>query len=68
MREGGCLGFECKHLYAIRALAEKELLSHVLKGADYNHGIFCSQITGFRGHSQTSHRRRRLSVFASKVF
>ena len=35
MRDGGCLAFECDHLYAFGLLNEKELLPHVLKGADY---------------------------------
>ena len=35
MRDGGCLAFSCEHLYAFSLLNEKELLPHVLKGADY---------------------------------
>ena len=35
MRDGGCLAFKCVHLYAFSSLNEKELLPHVLKGADY---------------------------------
>ena len=35
MRGGGCLAFNCDHLYAFGLLNEKELLPHVLKGADY---------------------------------
>ena len=35
MRDGGCLVFDCEHLYAYTSLNEKEQLSHVLKGADY---------------------------------
>jgi hypothetical protein len=35
MRNGGCLAFNCDHLYAFSLLNEKELLPHVLKGADY---------------------------------
>ena len=35
MRGGGCLAFKCVHLYAFSLLNEKELLPHVLKGADY---------------------------------
>ena len=35
MRDGGCLAFDCKHLYAFGILNEKEQLPHVLKGADY---------------------------------
>ena len=35
MRDGGCLAFNCNHLYAFGLLNEKELLPHILKGADY---------------------------------
>ena len=35
MRGGGCLAFDCKHLYAFGMLNEKEQFPHVLKGADY---------------------------------
>ena len=35
MRDGGCLAFSCEHLYAFGLLNGKDLLPHVLKGADY---------------------------------
>ena len=35
LRKGGCLGLDCRHMYAFNMLNEKELLPHVLKGADY---------------------------------
>ena len=35
MRDGGCLAFNCNHLYAFGLLNEKELQPHILKGADY---------------------------------
>jgi hypothetical protein len=35
MSNGGCLAFNCDHLYSFNLLNEKELLPHVLKGADY---------------------------------
>jgi hypothetical protein len=34
MREGGCLIFDCEHLYDFASLNDKEKLPHVLKGAD----------------------------------
>ena len=35
MHDGGYLGFNCRHVYAFGTLNKKEILSHVLKGADY---------------------------------
>ena len=33
--DGGCLGFDCKHVYVVTSLNQTELLPHLLKGADY---------------------------------
>lgn len=35
LRNGGCLGFDCKHAYVFSLLNKTELLPHLLKGADY---------------------------------
>ena len=35
MRDGGCLGFDCKHMYVFSQLNEIEALPNILKGADY---------------------------------
>ena len=35
LRNGGCLGFDCKHAYVFTSLNKVELLPHLLKGADY---------------------------------
>ena len=35
MRDGGCLAFDCQHMYVFSMLNEKKLLSHLLKGTDY---------------------------------
>ena len=35
LRNGGCLGFDCKHAYVFSSLNKTELLPDLLKGADY---------------------------------
>ena len=35
LRNGGCLGFDCKHAYVFTSLNQTELLPDLLKGADY---------------------------------
>ena len=40
MRDGGCLAFDCQHVYAFNLLNEKKLLPYLLKGNDY--AIYCA--------------------------
>ena len=58
-RDGGCLAFDCKHLYAFGMLNEKGQLPHVLKGADYL--LFsAAKMLGLRVTVKAAACRRRL--------